>query len=63
MAWGIDARLKLPQGHVNGDAMLSFRLQLVQHPGTFEGALARWEAWGQGAWRVDRPITGASAAP
>lgn len=49
MAWGIDARFKLPQGHVNGDAMLSFHLQLVQHPGTFEGALARWEAWGQGA--------------
>lgn len=54
MAWGIDdggvvfARLKLPQGHVSGDAMLSFCLQLVQHPGTFEGALACWEAWGAG---------------
>jgi len=33
-------RLELPQGDVDGDAALTFRLQLVQHPGVLERALA-----------------------
>ena len=33
-------RLELPQRNVDGDAPLALRLQLVQHPGVLEGALA-----------------------
>ena len=45
MAGGVDdghvvlGRLELPEGDVDGDAALALRLQLVHHPGVFEGAL------------------------
>lgn len=45
MARGVDdgdvvlGGLKLPQRDVDGDATLTLSLQLVQHPGVFEGPL------------------------
>jgi len=46
VAWGIDdgdvvvLGLELPQGNIDGDTTLTLGLELVQHPGIFEGALA-----------------------
>ena len=46
MSGGIDdghvvlGGLKLPESDVDGDATLTLSLQLVQHPGVLEGALA-----------------------
>jgi len=46
VAWGIDdgdvvvLGLELPQGNIDGDTTLTLGLELVQHPGVFEGALA-----------------------
>ena len=46
MARGIDdgdivvLSLELPQGNIDGDTTLTLGLELVQHPGVFEGALA-----------------------
>ena len=46
MSGGIDDRhvvlggLKLPESDVDGDTTLTLSLQLVQHPGVLEGALA-----------------------
>ena len=46
VSWGIDdgedslLRLELPEGDVDGDTTLTLGLQLVQHPGVLEGALA-----------------------
>ena len=33
--------LELPEGDVDGDTALALGLQLVQHPGVLEGALAQ----------------------
>ena len=46
MAGGVDdgdvvlGSLELPQGNVDGDATLALGLELVEHPGILEGALA-----------------------
>ena len=34
--------LELPQGNVDGDTTLTLRLELVEHPGVLEGALAEF---------------------
>ena len=33
--------LELPEGNVDGDTALTLRLELVEHPGVLEGALAQ----------------------
>jgi hypothetical protein len=43
---------ELPQSDVDGDATLAFGLELVEHPGVLEGALAEFGSFLQGgsAW-------------
>ena len=49
-SWGIYdghtvlAGLESPQGEVNGDTTLAFNFQLIQDPGTLEGALAQFSS-------------------
>ena len=44
--------LELPEGNIDGDTTFTLGLELVQHPGVLEGALAHLKKGNRG-WRED----------